>query len=111
MIEDLNDIRPGDVIMETRFKNKKTYVCIDTNLNGDDEYYSKITVVDKEEIDKYLKDSTYERCIVDEDNFETAMIVDQYDRRDFDLLDEKYKIFKAYVIEKENTKNDKTGTD
>lgn len=111
MIEDLNDIMPGDVIMKTRYKNKKTYVCIDTNLNGDDEYYSNITVVDKKEIDKYLKDSAYGNCIINEDMFETVMIVDQYDRRDFDLLDEKYKIFKAYVIEKENTKNDKTGTD
>lgn len=108
MIEDLNDIRPGDVIMETRFKNKKTYVCIDTNLNGDDEYYSRITVVDKEELDKYLKDSLY---IIDEDMFETAMIVDQYDRRYFDLLDEKYKILKTYVIEKEDVENDKAGTD
>ena len=108
MIEDLNDIRPGDVIMETRFKNKKTYVCIDTNLNGDDEYYSSITVVDKEELDKYLKDSLY---IIDEDMFETAMIVDQYDRRYFDLLDEKYKILKTYVIEKEDVENDKAGTD
>lgn len=108
MIEDLNDIRPGDVIMKTRFKNKKTYVCIDTNLNGDDEYYSSITVVDKEELDKYLKDSLY---IIDEDMFETAMIVDQYDRRYFDLLDEKYKILKAYVIEKEDVENDKAGTD
>ena len=108
MIEDFNDIRPGDVIMETRFKNKKTYVCIDTNLNGDDEYYSSITVVDKEELDKYLKDSLY---IIDEDMFETAMIVDQYDRRYFDLLDEKYKILKTYVIEKEDVENDKAGTD
>ena len=108
MIEDLNDIRPGDVIMETRYKNKKTYVCIDTNLNGDDEYYSRITVVDKEELDKYLKDSLY---IIDEDMFETAMIVDQYDRRYFDLLDEKYKILKTYVIEKEDVENDKAGTD
>ena len=108
MIEDLNDIRPGDVIMETRFKNKKTYVCIDTNLNGDDEYYSRITVVDKEELDKYLKDSLY---IIDEDMFEIAMIVDQYDRRYFDLLDEKYKILKTYVIEKEDVENDKAGTD
>ena len=108
MIEDFNDIRPGDVIMETRFKNKKTYVCIDTNLNGDDEYYSSITVVDKEELDKYLKDSLY---IIDEDMFETAMIVDQYDRRYFDLLDEKYRILKTYVIEKEDVENDKTGTD
>lgn len=108
MIEDFNDIRPGDVIMETRFKNKKTYVCIDTNLNGDDEYYSRITVVDKEELDKYLKDSLY---IIDEDMFETAMIVDQYDRRYFDLLDEKYKILKTYVIEKEDVENDKAGTD
>ena len=108
MIEDLNDIRPGDVIMETRFKNKKTYVCIDTNLNGDDEYYSRITVVDKEELDKYLKDSLY---IIDEDMFETAMIVDQYDRRYFDLLDEKYRILKTYVIEKEDVENDKAGTD
>ena len=108
MIENLNDIRPGDVIMETRFKNKKTYVCIDTNLNGDDEYYSRITVVDKEELDKYLKDSLY---IIDEDMFETAMIVDQYDRRYFDLLDEKYRILKTYVIEKEDVENDKAGTD
>lgn len=108
MIEDLNDIRPGDVIMETRYKNKKTYVCIDTNLNGDDEYYSRITVVDKEELDKYLKDSLY---IIDEDMFETAMIVDQYDRRYFDLLDEKYRILKTYVIEKEDVENDKAGTD
>ena len=108
MIEDFNDIRPGDVIMETRFKNKKTYVCIDTNLNGDDEYYSRITVVDKEELDKYLKDSLY---IIDEDMFETAMIVDQYDRRYFDLLDEKYRILKTYVIEKEDVENDKAGTD
>lgn len=108
MIEDLNDIRPGDVIMETRYKNKKTYVCIDTNLNGDDEYYSIITVVDKEELDKYLKDSLY---IIDEDMFETAMIVDQYDRRYFDLLDEKYRILKTYVIEKEDVENDKAGTD
>ena len=108
MIEDFNDIRPGDVIMETRFKNKKTYVCIDTNLNGDDEYYSRITVVDKEELDKYLKDSLY---IIDEDMFETAMIVDQYERRYFDLLDEKYKILKTYVIEKEDVENDKAGTD
>lgn len=108
MIEDFNDIRPGDVIMETRFKNKKTYVCIDTNLNGDDEYYSRITVVDKEELDKYLKDSLY---IIDEDMFETAMIVDQYERKYFDLLDEKYKILKTYVIEKEDVENDKAGTD
>lgn len=108
MIENLNDIRPGDVIMETRYKNKKIYVCIDTNLNGDDEYYSRITVVDKEELDKYLKDSLY---IIDEDMFETAMIVDQYDRRYFDLLDEKYKILKTYVIEKEDVENDKAGTD
>lgn len=108
MIENLNDIRPGDVIMETRYKNKKIYVCIDTNLNGDDEYYSRITVVDKEELDKYLKDSLY---IIDEDMFETAMIVDQYDRRYFDLLDEKYRILKTYVIEKEDVENDKAGTD
>ena len=108
MIENLNDIRPGDVIMETRYKNKKIYVCIDTNLNGDDEYYSRITVVDKEELDKYLKDSLY---IIDEDMFETAMIVDQYDRRYFDLLDEKYRILKTYVIEKEDVENDKTRTD
>ena len=34
------------------------------------------------------------------------MIIDQYDRKYFDLLDEKYRIFKTYVIEKENKEND-----
>ena len=104
MIEDLNDIRPGDVIIKTGSKNKKVYVCSDTNLNGDDEYYSKITVVEKEEIDRYL--SGEEVCIVEQDCFETDMIIDQYDRKYFDLLDEKYRIFKTYVIEKENKEND-----
>ena len=103
MIENLNNIRPGDVIID---KHKKLYVCIDTNLNGDDDYYSKITVVAKEEIDKYIKDFTYDGFILEKDIFENLMILDQYDRRYFDLLDEKYKVYKAYVIEKENKEND-----
>lgn len=104
MIESLNDIRPGDIIMKTKFKDKKIYVCIDTNLNGDDDFYSNITVVEKEELDKYLSENW--RCIVDRDCFETLTRIEQFEREDFDLLDEKYKVFKAYVIEKENVKND-----
>lgn len=109
MIESLNDIRPGDTIIKTRHKDKKIYVCIDTNLNGDDEFYSNIIVVEKEELDKYLSENG--RCIVDKDCFETLTRIEQFERKYFDLLDEKYRIFKAYVIEKESVENDKAGTD
>lgn len=42
----INEIKPGMVLSDN--KNRR-YMVIDTNLNGDDDYYSSFTVISEDE--------------------------------------------------------------
>lgn len=84
-----NKVKVGQVLLNV--KNNKLYVCIDTNMNGDDEYYSHITVVEKEEFDKYHA--------VLKNNLKTIEeIYNYFNSADYELVNEKCKIEKETMF-------------
>ena len=88
----------GNVIQN--IKTKEEYVVIDTHLNGDDNYYSRIEVVS-------LKEYESNHCIL-KDKLKTIINIFNYrnDNEDYIMLNKKYIVKKEEIYTFGGKEND-----
>lgn len=80
----INEIKPGMILVN---KKNKRYVVIDTDLNGDDDYYSRLAIISE---DEYIK---YKGKEVRQSTLETSCWLSKYDyQKYYKICDEQYNV-------------------
>ncbi len=80
---DMNEIITGMILIDS---NENRYVVIETDLNGDDEYFSRLRIISEEEYLQYRGKSVYENQL------QTAKWIEEYEyRREYRISNECYK--------------------
>lgn len=83
-IDCLNDVKVGMILQDKR--KSRRFVVIELNLNGDDEYYSRVKVVPE---DTYIKNKGK---TISEKELEPVYWIEQYEFRDYIVCDDVLKI-------------------
>jgi len=79
---DINEITTGMILVDN---NENRYLVIETNLIGDDEYFSRFRIISEKEYLQYQVKSVYE------DQMKTAKWIEEYEyRREYRVSDDQY---------------------
>ncbi len=79
---DINEVITGMILIDN---NENKFVVIETNLNGDDEYLSKLRIISE---DEYLQ---YQGKAVNEERIETAKWIEEFEyRREYRVCEKQY---------------------
>lgn len=79
---DINEIVTGMILIDN---NENRYVVIETNLNGDDEYFSRLRIISEEEYLLHQGKSIYE------DQIQTAKWIEEFEyRREYRVCEKQY---------------------
>lgn len=79
---DINEVKSGMILIDN---NEMKYVVIETSLNGDDEYFSRLRIISEEE---YLQ---HKGKNISEDDLETAKWIEELEyRREYKVCVDEY---------------------
>jgi len=80
---DINEVKTGMILIDN---NGIKYVVIETNLNGDDEYFSRLRLISEEE---YLQ---HKGKNISEEDLETSKWIEEFEyRREYKVCTDQYK--------------------
>lgn len=78
----INEVVTGMILIDD---NENRYVVIETNLNGDDEYFSRLRIISE---DEYLQ---YQGKAVNEDQIQTAKWIEEFEyQREYRVCERQY---------------------
>lgn len=80
---DINEVKTGMILIDN---SERKYVVIETNLNGDDEYFSRLRLISEEEYLQYRGNS------IAEEDLETSKWIEEFEyRREYRVCVDQYK--------------------